>query len=132
MIYDCYKCGKEYSYKQYLEYKGFCECGARLQKSIKSITTKQNLTYSELQGGFLDIKSETIQIMPKQQTSSPIKVYFDNDEYFKQVNYLSPKSNTPMLTGLTNWFRQVNAKEGDTILFNHIDEDSIRISHKKK
>ena len=115
-----------------MENKGFCECGARLQKSIKSITTTQTLTYSELQGGFLDIKSETKQIMPKIQSSSPIKVYFDNEERFENVNYSSPNSDTPMLTGLTNWFKRLNAKEGDTILFNYIDEDSIRISYKKK
>ncbi|MCW4000916.1 MAG: tetratricopeptide repeat protein [Candidatus Bathyarchaeota archaeon] len=76
----------------------------------------QTLVPSQIKGGFLDILTQAKPHFPKIQDSLKIPILFDNIESPEYVNLTGWKWDTPMLTGLKEWFVRHQAQAGDKVL----------------
>lgn len=90
---------------------------------------KQKLVASQIKGGFIDLLKDARALFPYSTTSLKMTVFFDSDNTMPvQVSLTGWKHNTPMLTGLTQWFRRNNAKVGDIIEIKKLAENCYMLS----
>ncbi|MEP0824542.1 MAG: hypothetical protein HRF40_03575, partial [Nitrososphaera sp.] len=89
---------------------------------------RQTIVASQLKGGFIDLLRDARALFPYSTSSQKVTVFLDSDDTTPvQVNLTGWRYNTPMLTGLTAWFRRNNAKVGDRISIERLEEGKYRL-----
>lgn len=100
-----------------------------MSEPVTESRAKQKLVASQIKGGFVDLLKDARALFPYSTTSLKVTVFFDSDNTIPvQINLTGWKHNTPMLTGLTQWFRRNNAKVGDIIEIRKMPENCYRLS----
>lgn len=100
-----------------------------MSEPVTEHRAKQKLVASQIKGGFVDLLKDARALFPYSTTSLKVTVFFDSNNTIPvQINLTGWKHNTPMLTGLTQWFRRNNAKVGDIIEIKKLPENCYRLS----
>jgi len=94
----------------------------------------QSLVKSQIKYGILDILKEAQPYFPKPPGPSPsirVNIFFNDASLPNSINLTGWKYNTPMLTGLTKWFRRNSANVGDKVFIEVLGNTYYRLSIRK-
>lgn len=78
---------------------------------------EQKLQPSQITNNYLDIKKQTQQLFERSPNSKRIPIFLDGDVKPSLINLTGWNYKTPMLTGLSSWYKKNGAKAGDLVVF---------------
>jgi hypothetical protein len=91
----------------------------------------QTIVESQIKYGILDILKEAQPYFSRSYVSVRVHVFFDDESSPKAINLTGWKNDTPMLTGLTEWYKKNSAAVGDKVIIEVLGNNSYRLSIRK-